>query len=173
MFSIAKSTGMNKKFFQVIIRYPASWVLPLATYFTIGSKISIKCSTEEKPKRLLEFSIRCSFCNMIISIFMYGGIIVFLLVNDYYDGSGIFKPFWIDIFLPLFIPVLVLGVTFNIIYLVLDEPWSCLRSNVNICFNCCGKDCFKAKIQVIDVEGDEIKIISISDDEKKKSMTSS
>ena len=169
-FSIALSTGINKKFFQVIIRYPASWVLPLATYFTIGSKISLKCPREDKRKRLLGFSTRCSFFNMIASIFMYGGIIAFLLVNDYYDGSGIFKPFWIDIFLPLFIPVIVLGVTFNIIYLVLDEPWCCLRSNVNICFNCCGKDCYKSKIHVIDLDGDEIKIISITYEEEKKCM---
>ena len=170
LFSIVSSTGINKKFFQVMIRYPASWVLPLATYFTIGSKISLKCTREDKQKRLLGFSIRCSFCNMIISIFMYGGIIAFLLVNDYYDGSGIFKPFWIDIFIPLFIPVLVLGVTFNIIYLVLDEPWCCLRLDMNICLNCCGKDCFKRKIQVIDLEGDDMNIISILDDEDKEGM---
>ena len=148
---MAYSKGMEKKLVQVLLRYPAAWMLPIATYFVIGPIKSSCCSKTDRRKHLLGFSKHCTIINMILTFAMHVIIFhLFSLVDDFDDDFYIISSV-----------VIVTGLIFNAIYLLLDQ--SCCFSGSQNCFCvcCCGPECFKTNVNVIDVCQNEFKIVQI------------
>ena len=79
--SIALSTGINKKFFQILISYPASWVLPVATFFTIGPTKLVCCSKSAQQNEYLGLSKCSSIANLILTVIIYVSLLIFLYVS--------------------------------------------------------------------------------------------
>ena len=151
--SMALATGINKKLFQVIINYPASVVLPIATFFTIGSLNSKCCIQTQKRQRHLGFSKWSSIMNMVLTLLMY------LILLPYFAKYS--HPGLSELFTMIFPPVILLCLVFNIIYLTLDQPCCCSGSQKCYFDGCCGPSCFIRKEQIIDLENNEIEIIQI------------
>ena len=151
-FCIASVTGVNKNFLEVIIRYPASWILPVATYFVIGPTKRMFCSKSRQFSHHLGFSNCNSIVNLILTVIMYAILIaclsapVFLLEESYKRENLINENFYF--FVALFLIPLFLGVAFNIIYLSLSF---------------CTHKCFRSELQVIDLEHNKINIRQIND----------
>ena len=142
LISISFSTGLNKKLLKVIINYPASWMLPIATYFIIGPYKS-NCCCKTDVNRNLGLSTFYSAINALISLIMYVSLISIWFQNGFWD-------FWV---IPkVFYPVLVVGLVFNIIYLNIDKQ--CCGSN------CCCQDSV-VTVHLINVNHDDLQIVTI------------
>ena len=163
LISMASSTGLNKKLFQVIISYPASLVLPIATYFTIGP-INSRCGCENKQrKRHLGFSKCSSIINMVLTVIMYV-IVIASFASDCKSCQKLQKPYYHRfhiLLLTTFSPVMLIGLVFNIVYLTLDKSFCFSGSQECYCAECCGPSCFITKEQIIDLEKDDMLIVQI------------
>ena len=152
--SIASSTGMNKKFFQIIIRYPASWVLPVATFFAVGPSKYACCSKSHQQNGYLGFSRCSSIANLILTIITY----VMWLAMFGYDLKAL--PLYYAMY---FTPVLLTGVVFTIIFLSLSMPCCCSASQTCCFSSCCGPQCFVNEVHVIHTNANKIEIIQLND----------
>jgi len=151
LISISRSTGFNKKLLKVIINYPAALMLPIATYFTIGpyksSNISIICQYNQiicqtNTNRNLGLSKFYSAINILLSSAMYLILITIMFYFDFYN-------------MIIWSPVIVIGVVFNMIYLMIDNP--CCSSY------CCCQDSLR-NIHVINVSQDDLQILKVEND---------
>ena len=135
--SISCSTGLNKKFLRVVLNYPATWMLPIITYFTIGPNKS-NCCSQTNHNRSLVFSKYYSGINTLLTITMQ----LALLIS--FDTTFDFLLSYLRSYLPL-------GLACNVIFLTID----------NKC--CWSKRCNQdgVTIHVMDVDHDDLKIVSI------------
>ena len=154
LVSIACSTGLNKKYSQVIFRYPAAWMLPVVTYFVIGPIQSVRCSRKNTQKYHLGLSKHCSFINMILTVIMYGVIIAFIVILN--GDISFDMNFYI-----FFLPVLGLGLVFNIIFLLLDQSCFFSKSQNCFCTCCCGPECYENNTSVINAYRNELEIMKL------------
>ena len=68
----------------------------------------------------------------------------------------------LTIFLVLFfVPVLILSLAFNIIFLLLDERCCGSRSQNCFCSSCCGSNCFEHEVYCINAKSDSLDIVKI------------
>ena len=161
--SIASSTGINKKFIKIIANYPAAWMLPIATYFVIGSRKMPCCSKDKRQKNELVFSKKFSAINMTLTVLIYAAFISFFYTprsTGQYANRPL-NPYSDELLYAYFIPVLMLSLTFNIIFLLLDEKCCCSRSRKCFCSSCCGSNCFQHDIYCIDTKNDNLAIVKI------------
>lgn len=140
VISISCSTGLNKKLLKVIINYPASWMLPIATYFTIGPyKSNLCCQTD--INRNLGLSTFYSAINTLLNLIMYVAL------------SSIFGIWEV---LVIFVgPLFVIGLVFNIIYLIIDKQCCCS--------NCCCQESV-VPVHLINVNRDDLQFVTIQND---------
>ena len=124
--SICCSTGFNKKLTQVILAYPATWMLPIATYFMIGPQKSYCCSKTNVHQYHLGFSKPCTIINIILTVTMYAGIFTYFAYYFLWGYTGM---------------VLLLSLVFNIAFMLSDLKCCC--------FCCCNNDCRKHETHVI------------------------
>ena len=158
LFSIFLATGCNKKFFKVIFDFPGLWLLPAATYFSMGPK-QIECCKSRNyayQRRKLGFSKIATIINMTITIVMFG--ITFYLtnfsLNHAQSSYDIFGPLGLIFMTFLFPPILVFSIILNIIFMVLDTNCCCNRSQSCHPQCCCGPNCFKLKCEYINMYND-------------------
>ena len=79
--SIGLSTGFNKNFIEIVMRYPAAWMLPVCTFFMIGPrKISLHLLANGQ-RRHLGLSTGLTILNMILTVIMMG-IMLILIANE-------------------------------------------------------------------------------------------
>ena len=73
--SIARSTGCNKKFFRIILDYPAIWLLPAATFFVVGPKTEKLrdwcCCRNSANGSLIGISSKLTVINVILTLVVY------------------------------------------------------------------------------------------------------
>ena len=148
LISISCSTGLNKKLLKVILNYPASWMLPIATYFMIGPYKSNCCCQTNASGNLGLSKFYCAV-NILFSLALYVAVLVTLFHFNvlFSDSKHSFYFAWG--------PVLVIGLVFNIIYLNMDKQ--CCISN------CCCEDGVK-KVHVMNVNRDDLQIVTIEND---------
>ena len=107
--SIAKSTGISNNFWGVINRYPALWLLPVASYFVIGPQnVTIcDCLCYDKSVNYQHLGISGSLTalNMMITFVLYLPTLLMAYMNLYHAD------WWI--FYACFFPVLVCSWTFT------------------------------------------------------------
>merc|ERR1719422_1272268 len=86
--SIACSTGCNKKFFRIISNYPATWMLPIATYFVIGPRKISCCSKQKCLKNELGFSKKLTAINMTLTVLIYVAFISYFysFIHSYFNS---------------------------------------------------------------------------------------
>ena len=148
IISFTYSTGVNRKSIELILSYPASWMLPVVTNFAIGPRKSFCKSKASHHRHQLAFSTNCTILNIILTQLMY-------TVASFEMHS--------DPRLAIIYSVVaaIAGSSFTIIYLLLDRQCCCARSQKCFCKSCCGPECYKTNIRVIDVSHDELKIVHI------------
>ena len=168
--SIHISTGLNQNFRKVLFGYPGVWLLPVATYFSVGPK-KLQCSRSNvntRPRRKLGFSKIFTIVNMAVTINMF---LVVYLITDYYlhhknissditnsstGGGGVTGLNYLNLYELLLLSA-VISVILNIIFMVLDLDCCCNQSQSCFPSCCCGPTCFKLKYEYIDTnEGIEI-----------------
>ena len=107
--SIAKSTGISNNFWGVINRYPALWLLPVATYFVIGPQnvaiCDFLCYKKSVNYQHLGISGSLTALNMMITFVLYLPTLLMAYMNLYHAD------WWI--FYACFFPVLVCSWTFT------------------------------------------------------------
>ena len=140
--SISCSTGLNKKLLKVIINYPATLMLPIATFFTIGPYKS-NCCSQINVNRNLGLSKVFSYVNILLSLIMYLALQILFIISD----SNSFS-----VLLGVWSPPLVIVLVINITYLNIDKQ--CCGSN------CCCQDSVVTH-HVINVNHDDLKIVTI------------
>ena len=70
LVSIGFSTGLNKKFFEIIASYPAALMLPMCTFFVIGPR-KLSCGSQvNEQRRHLVLSRGLTIVNMILTWIM-------------------------------------------------------------------------------------------------------
>ena len=117
LICIVYSTGPNEKFIDVILAYPAGWILPIATYFVIGPKQSSYCCKTNSQRNHLGFSKFHTIINMILTVVIYAAFHSYCatyFINLFY--------FWI-----LFGPLLPVSLILCIVFLLLDEKICCSK----------------------------------------------
>ena len=147
LISICCSTGFNKKLSQVILAYPAAWMLPIATYFVIGPQNLSCCSKTNAHKYHLGFSKPYTIINIILALMMYAAIISITGAAIVWGEPGNI-PF-------TFIPALFLSLIFNIIFLSSDLKCCCSC--------CCDYDCREHETYVIATNTEKLDIVKIDD----------
>jgi len=151
--SIASSTGFNMKFFKIIFNYPAAWMLPIATYFAIGPRKISCCSKQKCLKNELGVSKKLSAINMTLTVMIYAAFISYFYVGvSVKGGFGLF----ISV---VFVPILISGLVFNIIFLLLDEKCCCARSQNCFCSSCCGQNCYEYEGYYINTKSDILDMV--------------
>ena len=138
LISISCSTGLNKKFVHVILDYPASWMLPIITYFVIGP-YKPNCFSQIDKTRFLGLSICCSGINILLTVIMYAAAFSYVEFNYFLVAWG---------------PVFIVGIVLNIMYLY-DKKC------------CCSKFCCQDHVvtaHVINVCRDNLEIIKVDND---------
>ena len=137
--SIGCSTGFNKKLIQVILAYPAAWMLPITTYFVIGPQKSCCCTKTDTDRYHLGFSKSYTIINIIITIMMYAFILIFIGYRlAIYFG-----------------PVLFLSLVFNIAFMLSDLECCCSC--------CCNNECRSHETYVIATNTLELDIVKIEE----------
>ena len=91
--SIAKSTGLSKNFFEVVLRYPALLLLPVATYFVIGPQdvavANCLCNNQSVNLQHLGVSGRLTAFNLAFTFGLYILTILLGFPMDWYIQSYI------------------------------------------------------------------------------------
>ena len=151
LISIGCSTGFNRKFLEVILRYPASWMLPITTFFTIGPTKSNCSSDANRPRSYLGFSKKNSIINMILTVVMYAALISYFRS---YDSELSWK-------MNIFFVILFVSLILNTSYFLLDLPCCYFGSNKCLCVCCCGPECYETNVHVIDASQNELEIVQI------------
>ena len=141
--SIGCSTGINKKLSQVILAYPAAWMLPIATYFVIGPQKMSCCTKTDTNRYHLGFSKVFTIINIILTMVMYAVIIS-------YSAT-----FYIYQIIPYFVLPLFLSLLSNIIFLLSDSKCCCSC--------CCDAECRKHETYVIITNTVKLDIVKIED----------
>ena len=154
-FFIVKVTGCRKKFTKILADFPGLWLLPVATFFTIGY------FKENK----LGFSKKCSIINMIVTVAMYGITLGLSTLLPRRYGS------WLDdgytkYFGIIFTPVLLITLLLNVTFLLLDTNCCCNYSRSCIPKMCCGPSCYSYTYHYIDTTN-EIEIWKYHEDIEK------
>ena len=157
-FFIMNVTGCNKKFTKILANFPGLWLLPVATFFTIG----------HFKENKLGFSKKCSIINMIVTIAMYGitlSIFHFLLQSEGVTRRWLVLThiFW---FGQIFTPVLLITLFLNVIFLLLDTNCCCNHSRSCVPKMCCGPSCYDFTYHYIETT-DEIEIWMYDEDNEK------
>ena len=148
---IAYSTGPNKKFIEVILAYPAGWMLPIATYFVIGPKKSSCCCKTYYQWNHLGFSKFHTIINIVLTVVIYAAL-------DYYHAT--FASYIFNIWM-LFGPLLFVSLIFNIVFLSLDENICFSKSQQCLCVYCCSYECYTYETHVIDTDTNSLKVVKI------------
>lgn len=146
---IANTTGLNKKFIEVILAYPAGWMLPIATYFVIGPTQSSCCYKTNTQRNNLGFSKFHTIINIILTAVIY---VAFGSYYVTYDTN--FIRTWI-----FWGPFLFASLIFNIAFLLLDEKICCSKSQHCFCMCCCSYECYIYDTHVIDTNN--LKVVKI------------
>ena len=138
LLSIAKATGCNKTFFEVIFRYPAIWMLPMATYFVIGPQdfkiCKCSCNNDSVHQPRLGLSGNLTALNaMLIFICYFPTMLIPIFVIGLKAWQGYV---WQILFLLSFIPFLICG-------------WSCTGCSFECC---CNPDCYKSDVQCMNID---------------------
>ena len=155
LLSIGWSTGFNKKLVQVILSYPAAWMLPITTYFVIGPHTSPCCSKTNSPTNQLGFSKSFTIINIILTVMMYALVNVFFAAHDNHGYlSNISAAYGL---------VLLLSLAFNFVFISLDEKFCCRRSKNCFCSCCCDYECYKHETYVIATNTEELYIEKVLD----------
>ena len=149
IISLTYSTGLNRKLIELILSYPASWMLPVVTNFAIGPRKSFCKSKATHHRHQLAFSTNGTILNIILTLLMYT-VAFFKMFEEPNPGAAILSSAFA-----------IAGSSFTIIYLLLDRQCCCGRSQNCFCKSCCGPECYKTKIHVIDVSTDELKVVHI------------
>ena len=132
--SIASCTGLNKNFFKVIARFPASWMLPVCTYFVIGPQ-----SLKNRKRRHLGLSKFFTMVNMIISLIM--SFIMFTVIVVQSQGNEEFStPYVLLTFIPM-----MYAFPYYTYFLISDTR----------CFRCCPKCWGQSEYQIFNVNKNE------------------
>ena len=113
LISIAYSAGLNKKLFQIIISYPAAWMLPIFTYFTIGPRKLLCCSHSYSNHHQLGLSSLCTCINIVLTAISYITMILYFSAGN----ISIYLPNGKITFLEFWTPVLIVGITLTLIFL--------------------------------------------------------
>lgn len=143
--SIAKSTGFSKTFFEVILRYPALWLLPVATYFVVGPQnVTIcycLCNNQSLKYHRLGISGSLTALNAIFTFILYiPTVLIARIAEQNMDMTKMIHDWWR--FKAAFVPVVVCGWMFTV--------WS---------FKCCCcPDRSKRDIHYINVDRDNNRI---------------
>ena len=113
LISISCSTGLNLKLLKVISNYPASWMLPIATYFTIGP-YKPNCCSQTNSNRNLGLSCLCSAVNMVLSLIMHVALISIFGMWEIWEAPlfMVHLPMW---------PVVVIGIVLQLYILTYIE----------------------------------------------------
>ena len=150
IFSIAKSTGFSKNFSEVVLRYPALWLLPVATYFAIGPQditvANCLCNNKSVNYQHLGISGSLTAFNM---AFTFGLYIPTILLGFPMDYVLLAAP--LEFFTP-FVLVLVLG-------------WIFTGASFKYC---CSPDQYKMNNHYINVDRDHNRILIRQKDVEKQ-----
>ena len=139
--SIGCSTGFNKKLMQVILAYPAAWMLPITSLFVIGPQ-KLACSSKTNIHRYhLGFSKPYTIINITLTMIMYA----FILSYDTYI---------IQITAFICPVIFVITLFLNFIFLL---------SDAKCCCSCCCTDCCKHETYVIATNTLKLDIVKIED----------
>ena len=143
--SIGLSTGFNKNFIEIIMRYPAAWMLPVCTFFMIGPrKISFDLLANDQ-RRYLGLSSGLTILNMILTVIMMG-IMLILIANENSEHFG----------KELSIVMLIIIIAISHIFF--------LFPNMKYCGPKSSGFSDQNNIHIIDVSQNELKPISINDE---------
>ena len=77
--SIGFSTGLNKKLIEILICYPATWMLPVCSLYVIGPRKLTCDSRPNDQRRKLVLSKQLSLLNMMLTLIMG---IMFILITS-------------------------------------------------------------------------------------------
>ena len=143
--SIGLSTGFNKNFIEIIMRYPAAWMLPVCTFFMIGPrKISFDLLSNNQ-RRYLGLSSGLTILNMILTVIMMG-IMLILIANENSEHYG----------KELSIVMLIIIIAISHIFYLFPNMKYCGPKSLGF------SD--QSSIHIIDVSQNELKPISVIDE---------
>ena len=151
---LAISTGCNKKLFKIIFDHPAICLLPVFTYFVVGPR-RICCDTKHPnfiQQKQLIISKNCTVFNILLTTTSYAAVIGLLWHLDHDEIMGF------TYFYTVFTPTLCIGISINVIFLLLDTSLCCLKSQRCWCSFCCGPKCYMLQNQYINTAVDDIEI---------------
>ena len=137
--SIGLVTGLNRRFFEIIFRYPAMCFLPAVTYFVIGP-MQIGCCRKTPQIGLSKI---LTIINLLVTCMMYVTINEPLMFYTRYLDSGYFGyiPGYFGSFHSfVFAPVCCTSIIFTAVYLLLDTKCCFSGSQACFCLCCCGPD---------------------------------
>ena len=170
IISITTSTGMNNKLVKLVIRYPASLVLPLCTFFVIGPQKLSCCSQEHEVSHHLGLSKHLTILNIIFTLISYLIIVLVFVTNfsleDVINEMKPNQPYGFPVVTTIWVFTTIstiCAILFNIIFLSLDENWCFSGSQKCLCLCCCGPDCYKHNDRVLDVSYELFEIVNIDD----------
>ena len=145
--SIGFSTGLNKKFLEILTRYPAAWILPICTFFVIGPR-KLSCDSANEQRRHLVLSRGLTIVNMMITWIM-GAIMFVLIVNQ-------IRSFVTIIAMILFLPI----TTFGHIIFLFPKAKCCVRKFTLVSDRITSSPHY---IQALDVSQNELRPFKIHD----------
>ena len=143
--SIGLSTGFNKNFIEIVMRYPAAWMLPVCTFFMIGPrKISLNLLANDQ-RRHLGLSAGLTILNMILTVIMMA-IMLILIANENSEHYG----------KELSIVMLIIIIAISHIFFLFPNMKFCGPKSLGF------SD--QSSIHIIDVSQNELKPISVNDE---------
>ena len=145
--SIGFSTGLNKKFLEILTRYPAAWILPICTFFVIGPR-KLSCESGNEQRRHLVLSRGLTIVNMMITWIM-SAIMFILIVNQIRSLVTI-------VAMILFLPI----TTFGHIIFLFPKAKCCGRNFTLVSARITSSPHY---IQALDVSQNELKPFKIHD----------
>ena len=145
LIGISCSTGLNKKLIKVIANYPATFMLPSITYFTIGPHKS-NCSSPTNSDRNLGLSKFYSGINILLTVIMNLAVIFYFASYD----LNFLKV------LMIWSPLFIIGLVINLIFLTIDKK-SC-------CSKCCCQDSV-VTVHLLNVSNDDLEIVEMDNNQ--------
>ena len=115
---------------KILADFPGLLLLPVATFFAIGSV----------KKNKLGFSKKCSVINMIVTMTMYGITLIIFYHRFKVPGLNLYN-FFYGLLIPIIL-VSFIALVLNVVFLALDEKCCCNQSRSCVPQICCGPSCY-------------------------------
>lgn len=161
--NIVRSTGCKKSFAKIVLGYPGLWLLPVATYFTIGPRRVFCCSSKpsDHQEHELGFSKHLTCVNLILTLISYAITITIFLYRYKFDDEILYI-----VFPAAFVSVLIIGILFTITFLSLEQSGCscslgcCCTCSCKCCTLCCSPSFFEFNYHYIRInrETNELQI---------------